>query len=431
MPANNQIPESEIAAWIGLDWADQKHIVCLQASDSTQLETQSIAQNPQCLNQWAAQLRQRFGGRKVIIALEQTRGAVVYALMCYDFILLCPIPPASLAAYRKALYPSGCKDDPKDAQLLLELLRKHSSHFTLWRADGPETRRLQLLVERRRGFVAECTRHSNQLTDLLKSYFPQVLDWAGNLNTRQACDFLQRWPTLQAVQKAKPATLRRFYQQHGCRHPQCINERLGQIRQAQPLTTDLAVIESNRLTVQVQAGILRACLEAVERLDREIEVHFSQHPDGAIFDSFPGAGQVLAPRLLVAFGTDRSRFSSAQQVQQMSGIAPVTQSSGKSHWVHWRWACPKFMRQTFHEFAGHSLSRCCWAQAVYQQQRKRGKSHHAAVRVVAFKWIRILFRCWQEQTLYDEQIYLRTLRQRNPELFAQLPGSLSPAVEIP
>jgi transposase len=430
MQANNQIPESEVAAWIGLDWADQKHVICLQASDSTQVETQIIEQSPQCLNLWAAELQQRFGGRKVVIALEQTRGAVVYALMCYDFILLCPIPPASLAAYRKALYPSGAKDDPKDADLLLELLRKHPHRFALWRADTPETRYLQLLVERRRGFVAECTRHGNQLSDLLKSYFPQALDWAGDLNTRQACDFLQRWPTLQAVQKATPASLRRFYQRHGCRRQEVINKRLEQIRQAQPLTRDQAIIESNRLTAQVLAGILRACQEAVEQLTQEIEVQFGKHPDAAIFDSFPGAGQALAPRLLAAFGTDRSRFSSAQQVQQMSGIAPVTESSGKSHWVHWRWACPKFMRQTFHEFAGHSLSRCSWAQAVYQQQRQRGKGHNAAVRVVAFKWMRILFRCWQKRIPYDEEIYLQALRKRNPELFAQLPGSLSPAVEI-
>jgi transposase len=425
MQARNQIKESEIAAWGGLDWADQEHVICLQESDSPRVETQTLEHKPEVLHRWASQLQERFGGGKVVLALEQSRGAVIYALMRYDFILLCPIPPTTLAAYRKAMYPSGAKDDPKDAELLLQLLRKHPDRFALWWPDTEETRRLQLLVERRRNLVNESTRHSNQLTDALKSYYPQALEWAGKLSTPQACDFLQRWPTLQAVQQAKPATLRHFYQRQGCRFPTVIQQRLEQIRQAQPLTQDRAIIESTSLLVQSLAGILRACLEGVARLEQEIQQRFAQHPDQAIFDSLPGAGKALAPRLLVAWGTDRSRFSSAQEVQQMAGIAPVTVQSGKTKWVHWRWACPKFMRQSFHEFAGHSLRQCSWARAVYDQQRQRGKGHHAALRVVAFKWIRIMYRCWQDRVPYNQEIYLQALRKRNPKLFEQL----VPAVE--
>jgi transposase len=427
MQARNQIQKSEVAAWVGLDWADQEHVICLQASDSQEVETQTLEHKPEVLHHWASQLQERFGGRKVVLALEQSRGAVLYALMCYDFILLCPIPPASLAAYRKALYPSGAKDDPKDAELLLQLLRKHPHRFALWWPDTEETRRLHLLVERRRGLVDECTRHSNQLTDALKSYYPQALEWAGKLSTQQACDFLQRWPTLQAVQQAKPATIRQFYLGHGCRFQAVIERRLEQIRQAQPLTRDRAIIESTSLLVQGLAGILRACLEGAARLELEIQQRFAQHPDQAIFDSLPGAGKALAPRLLVAFGTDRSRFSSAQEVQQMAGIAPVTERSGQRHWVHWRWACPKFMRQSFHEFALQSLRQCSWARAVYDQQRQRGKGHHAALRVVAFKWIRIVYRCWQDRVPYDQEIYFQALIKRNPKLF----GQLVPVVEIP
>ena len=95
----------------------------------------------------------------------------------------------------------------------------------------------------------------------------------------------------------------------------------------------------------------------------------------------------MAPRLLAAFGTDRDRFASANEMQSYSGIGPVTKRSGQSKSVHFRWACPKFVRQTFHEFAGHS-----------QLPISRGKSHHAAIRALAFKWIRILYRCWKNRT---------------------------------
>jgi hypothetical protein len=69
----------------------------------------------------------------------------------------------------------------------------------------------------------------------------------------------------------------------------------------------------------------------------------------------------MAPRLIAALGSQRERYESAAEIQRYSGIAPVVASSGTQHWVHWRWACPKFLRQTFHEWALHSISYSDWA----------------------------------------------------------------------
>ena len=124
----------------------------------------------------------------------------------------------------------------------------------------------------------------------------------------------------------------------------------------------------------------------------------------------------MAPRLLAALGSQRDRYASAEEVQKYSGIALVTERSGKKKWVHFRWACPKFLRQSFHEWAGHSIAQSVWARAYYQQQRQRGKDHHAVVRALAFKWIRIVFRCWQDRVAYDETRYLRTLATRGSHL---------------
>jgi hypothetical protein len=105
--------------------------------------------------------------------------------------------------------------------------------------------------------------------------------------------------------------------------------------------------------------------------DRRIAELVESHPEGGLFGSLPGAGPVLTPRLIVAFGTQRERFASAEEVQRLSGIAPVTEKSGKSTYVHIRRACPKFLRQTFHEFCrpldgtigmGESLLRCAESQ---------------------------------------------------------------------
>jgi hypothetical protein len=57
-----------------------------------------------------------------------------------------------------------------------------------------------------------------------------------------------------------------------------------------------------------------------------------------------------------------------------------------------------------------------WAQVYYRQQRDKGNTQQAAVRALAFKGIRILYRCWQERTPYDESTYLQALIRRNSSL---------------
>ena len=412
----NQPDELELAACVGLDWADQLHVIYLQAADSAKAESRELEQKPDALHDWIAQLRVRFEGRKVGIAIEQSRGAVIHALMMYDFLALYPINPKALARYREAFRTSGAKDDPLDAELLMDLLRLHRSRLRAWLPDTVETRRLQLLAEYRRKLVNNRIRHTNRTTSLLKMYFPQALDWAGELGTVQSCDFLEKWPSLATIQHARPSQLRKFYLQHHGRNLDLIEERLRQISTARSLTDDPAIVDALSLAVQAEAAQLRPIIERIARFDQILAQQFASHPDHQLYESFPGAGSVYAPRLLTALGTDRSRWDSAADLQCHSGIAPVTEKSGKSCWVHRRLACSNFVRQTFHEFAAQSIRYSTWARAYYDQMRGRGLRHPAAIRALAFKWIRIIYRCWKDQKPYDEEVYLQSLRAKQSPL---------------
>jgi transposase len=412
-----QIPPSvpEVVAWIGLDWADQRHEIRLAAAGSAGTESFTVEQKPAALHAWVGTLRARFPEGKIAVALEQSRGAVIYALMNYDFLLLYPIPPKTLARYREAFATSGAKSDPTDAGLLLELVRTHADRLRVWQPDDALTRQLRLLVEHRRKTVGDRTRLTNRLTALLKTYFPQALDWAGDLRQPAAGEFLRAWPTLEAAQRARRGELRRFYDRHRRLSTQEREDLFRQIDQAQPLTRDPALVEASALMAQGLAEQLIAAIAVIARLESEMDKLFGQHPDQDLFHGLPGAGEALAPRLATAFGSDRGRYDSADEVQKFSGVAPVTEKSGKTKWVHWRMACPKFVRQTFHEFATASCKKSLWARAYYQQQRKGGADHHAAIRSLAYKWIRILYRCWKDRTPYDEQVYLQSLkRHRSP-----------------
>lgn len=411
---------SSLVALIGIDWAEQHHDVALRELSSGGVEQSRIEATPEALAEWLSELRRRFQGRRVGICLEQARGALIHALLEHDFLVLYPINPATLDRFRKAFSSSGAKSDPSDAALLLELLDKHGDRLHAWTPEDPDTRALTRLVEARRKAVDLQTQLVQRLGAELKGYFPQALEWAGSLTSPMAHDFLRRWPTLAAVQRARESTVRRFYSLHHSRSAEAIQRRLKEIRQAVPLVKDRAIVETSVLTVQMLVEQLSVLAKSIRTYDAEIQHLFEQHPDAPLFERLPGAGPALAPRLLSAFGTDRSRFASASEVQQYMGIAPVTEASGRTRWVHRRWAAPKFLRQTFHEFAGHSIRYSPWARAYYAQMRARGLGHHAAVRSLAFKWIRILWRCWQDRTPYDESRYLEALRQRGSPLVTRL-----------
>lgn len=409
---------TDYAAFVGLDWGDEKHALSLCAAGSTAVERNTLEQTPEALADWSNTLRTRFPNRKIAVAVELARGPLLAGLSQYEHIVPFPVNPKSLARFREALYPSRSKDDPVDADLLLELLTKHRDHLRAWQPDTVETRQLALFNEQRRHFVDHRTYLTNQLLSHLKAIFPQALKLAGeDLANSMATDFLKKWPTLQAVQKVKPAGLRQFYYGHNSRSEELITQRLALVKSAVALTTDSALLAAHSLAIQTLAGQLAALRPFLDQYDQQIAQLFAAHPDGPIFDSLPGAGAALAPRLLTSLGTDRTRFPHPVAISCYSGIAPVTEQSGKTqYWVHVRWSCPKFLRQSWHEFANASIRFSAWAGLCYEQFRKK-MDHHEAVRKLAYKWQRIVWRMWQDRQPYDEARYLATLQKRGHKLF--------------
>jgi len=406
---------SRFTAIIGIDWADKKHDVCIQTTDSSDRHNDQISHKVDKIDEWAQSMYQRHGG-PMAVAVELSKGPIVYALQKYDFFVIYPINPTTLATYRQAFKPSGAKDDPTDAELALDLLSHHPGRFEALNPQSMELRTLMTLVEQRRRIMNDRVRTTNRLRNALKQYYPQVLDWFDRIDTALFCDFIRRWPSLLQAKRARKATLEKFFHEHHIFRKELLKQRVDAIKSATPLTTDEAVIVPYRLQVLILANQLEVALQSVQRYDEEIAALAPQHPDYQLFSTLPGAGPCLAPRLLVAFGEQRERFSSAAEVQKYAGIAPVTERSGQKTWIHWRWQCSTFLRQTFVEWAAQTINKSYWAGLFYAQQRAKGCSYQAAVRALAFKWIRILYRCWTTRTPYDEAKYLKALRDRGSPL---------------
>lgn len=403
-------------ATVGIDWADQTHDVFVRFANGASYR-RKIDARPEALQAWLLELRSVWAEAKIALALEQRRGALFYQLCTQGhWIDLFPINPQSLASFRLTFFSSRAKDDPLDGRLLEELVRTHAERLRPYRPESMSERQLDHYSRQRRSLLDLATQTELKLISTLKQYFPLAVQLfaALGLKSELALNFLSRWPTLNDLRKAKPQTLRAFFYAQNSRSQALIDKRLQQIGDAHPVTTDdPALIEPLVLTSQCLVNQLRQFNQTIKAFDHKIKALFKSHPDHALFESLPGAGDRLAPRLLSLFGSDRSRWADATELQKYSGIAPVIERSGKSLWVHRRLSRPKFICQTFHEFAQQSIQRSWWAARDYQRQRERGKTHHSAIRSLAFKWIRIIFACWKANKPYEESFYLQALAKRH------------------
>ena len=211
-PDQSAMPE--IAVWIGIDWADQKHAYAMQIAGEERVGRGEIDHTPEAVEEFFTELGRRFPDQMVAVAMEQARGSLLFMLSKYGHLVLYPVHSSTMDHYRKSFYPSGAKSDPTDADLILELLRKHSDRLRPFRPDTVATRTIQFLVEARRDAVNDKTRYLNRLTSQLKMFFPQILQWFKEVDAPVVSDVLTAWPTLEHMQAAKPSALAKFFERH-------------------------------------------------------------------------------------------------------------------------------------------------------------------------------------------------------------------------
>jgi transposase len=399
------VPVPVYDAFIGIDWGDQKQFYTQRnAAQPAQKHRGHFATAE--IPSWLQQLRERFGSGRIAVAVEQSRSVLIYALMEHtDFIDIYAVPPLAAAKYREAFRSSGAKADNTDADAIEDLLYRHRDQLRLWQPDDEQTRLLDGLCRNRRHAVDERTALTNQLISQLKLCYPVATKLCREMANPMLLELLQRWPTLAKLRAAKPHHLRSLFYKHHVRREEWVQQRLELIAKATALVHDQAVLLPAELEVARLVRQLRALLPAIEDYDRRIAELYEAHPDAGIFKSLPGAGPSLEPRLLCALGTQRQRWADAESLQNFSGLSPVRKASGKSCVILRRCACPKYLRQTFHEFAACSIKRCDWARQLYERQCASGKSHHTAIRTLAWRWVRILWRIWKERKHYNEAIF--------------------------
>ena len=342
----NETPEQlndQPALLIGIDWADEKHDCYVIDRHGKGLH-QELTHSPESIDAWVSDMLKRAGGQPIAIMLEQSRGALVYALMFRKNVLLYPVNPKQLARYRES-YPGGGKDDPTDAMYLGRMLRERIRTLTAWQPDDENTRLLAHLSQQRRKVVDGQTKLRQQLRALLKSYFPVVLELFGKDHQLfLLLSMLGRWPDPRKLRRADRRLIRRVLRDHSTGSEQQQDEIIARIRSAQLLCDDEALITPSAMAAQLLVSQIQQSQKTIRDFDAKIVEVMKQHPDAHLFTNLRGAGSALAPRLLCAFGSQRDRWEDADSLASFSGIAPITRKSGKSRGVRRRFACPKYLR---------------------------------------------------------------------------------------
>lgn len=388
----------------GIDWASKTHAICVVDEHGAIKLRIDIANTGKTF----AGLIKRLTKLDVEgVAIERCDGPLVEALLDADHQVFV-ITPRQVKGLRSRYSGSGAKSDAGDAYLLADVLRTDGHRLTPLTQDSDATQVLRSLSRTRKQLVEARVGLVNQLRAELERCFPGAIGLFSRLDSDVTIAFLRRYPTQHAASNGTTRLTQARFAAFLRRIAYCgrkpIEDLYARVAGAPP--AGLSTEEASGHAVCVLA-LLKA-IETVRNQERELEAEIIErldaHADAHIFTSLPKAGHgVRAAALLAEIGDVRARFPDEESLAALAGVAPVTRASGKHHAVGFRWAADKKLRNALIDFADDSRHASPWAAKVYNDAISRGKRHPHAVRILARAWIRVIWRCWQDNLPYNPQ----------------------------
>jgi transposase len=386
--------------FVGIDWAAQSHAVCVMDQAGKVVARFTIDHSADGIATLIRRLAKYAAAEDVPIAIERPNGRLVDLLLAAGHSVV-PVSPNAIKTWREGEVLSGAKSDAADAEVIAEYLRLRQHRLRMAAPYSGATLAARTVVRTRTDLVEQRVAATNQLSALLDAHWPGAKTIFADVESPISLAFLTRYPTPTAATHLGQKRLTTFLAKHhysGRRHPAVL---LARLRQAPAGSTNTALTAALADAVNALVGVLSALNTAIKNLDRSLAARLEEHPDGKIFTSLPRSGQINAAQMLAEWGDCRQAYDGPDSVAALAGCTPVTKASGKYKAVHFRWACNKRLRQAITTFADNSRHASPWAATIYNNARAVGKDHPHAIRILARAWIRIIWRCWQDNTPYD------------------------------
>lgn len=391
---------AQLTHYCGFDWAKDTHQAAVVDKSGTLVLELSFANTAEGWSTFSAKLLALNG--TVGVAIETSCGPAVERLLQLG-LSLWPLNPKAAERYRDRKRISGPKSDPLDAFSFADALRTDGHGWRKLLPLDPLTQELRILCRDEIALIEQRTALINQLRAALGEYYPLATEAFDDWTLAAAWQFVIAFPTSGVLEAAGKRRWQKFLHTYRLYRPQTADRRLELFARAKSFASpNVAVTKAKSL---LAVSLCRQLLTLQQQLDayrQRIGELFDSHPDHDLFGSLPGAGPKLAPRLLAEIGSDRDTFDTAEGLQCYAGTAPVSRKSGRSWVVRFRRACNPLLRATVHLWADLSRSSCAWAQAYYQKKKDQGLTHAQALRCLGQRWLKILFKMWQEHKPYDE-----------------------------
>lgn len=402
-------------SYVGIDWSEEKHDVRVHNEQGEVVVGFQVAHSADGF----AALYQRLekitsSPEETLVAIETAHNLLVDSLWSAGYQLYV-VAPSQVKASRPRQRSSAARTDDSDAALLAKIVRMDRERLSLWQPESALIQQLRSKLKLVDTLTAGIVRQGNRLRAMLLRYYPAATVIFGKLIQPIPLHFLAAYPTPAAARALTYKAFSNFCRGHrypSTHHlPKCYARLCRRFPQADP-----AIVEAYQENAAWLARQVLSLVQKKKTLLKEVQTLFQRHPDHAIFDSVPGAGEMLAPKLLVIFGDCRERWPSPDDLRALAGTCPVTVSSGNSRFVRFRRACNKEWRHTLQQLARCSLSQSPWAATYFDNALQRGLSENHAYRTLANRWLGIIWTLWTKEVLYDEDTHLRNVHiRRRPQ----------------
>jgi transposase len=388
--------------YVGLDWADTHHDVVVLDEVGRRVGSRRFAHSPQGLSDLKQYVLSIATAPEQVACVVETNHGLLIAFLLEAGFPVYPVNPKTINQLRKA---AGAKTDQIDAYLLAKTGRFDLAELRRLEPDSLSVQELKTLTRDQDALIQTQTRLVNQLTACLKEYYPAALHLFAKLQQRSTLLLLQAYPTPQAAQAASVEAITTTLRTAKHTNPKEAAPKIfAELHRPQLLANEVVVRAKSRLMLSLVKQLL-VVVQEIASYEKAIHALFLTHPDHEIWSSLPGAGKRLAPRLLVEWGEDRSRYADANSVQALAGTAPVPFQSGNYAKAHKRFACCKPLRNALYQFAWQSTQQEAWAREYYLRKRAQGKTHSMALRALANIWVRIIYRMWVDKTCYQTSTF--------------------------
>lgn len=388
----------------GIDWGGREHAACVLNERGVVVKRLEVRHDREGLARLLKSLAGVAPAELLPVAIERPSGLLVDTLLEAGHPIV-PIHPNQLKATRPRYSAALGKSDPGDAYILADVLRTDGHRLEPLKPPSDEIRALRALVRARDDLVAERVALTNQLRSLLESFWPGAAVIFADIASPIGLAFLQRYPTPGSAKRLGEKRLAAFLARHHYSGHNTASELLTKLRSAPSGHAGAFEEEAKGELVTHFVSILKTLTGRLTTLTRRIEHDVAQLPRGRVVMSFPRAGKVNAAQILAELGDDPSRYPNEAQLAAEAGAAPLTRASGKSHAVTFRYACNKRLRRALTTFADNSRHQSAWAADIYARARARGCDHPHAIRILTRAWIRILWRCWTDNTPYQPHLH--------------------------